>query len=337
MTERHARLRPPSAPVPPLVSLPLTVLLTAALLLATFAGLAAADDRQEENPQEPRTVLLEIFTNTSCGHCPDGDLERERLQEEWGARLIVAEHHQFDAMESPVAHPVGTAMNLFARPTAAVDRTDTRVLMRTLWAEELEARMAEPALAQVYVDTRWNETTRALDIAMAVLFDSSTTGALTTGCLVLEDPVVGEGPGYDQANFSDGDPDHPYGDAGDPIVGFEHRYIVREAPGGAFGTTDSIPATVAAGDLYEERFDVTLPGEDGPDHWSVACYVAWGEDGGPSGQTSREIEASAWTPIGGSSPTTLLSFDAFESGGTDHWDHTLGGAPPGEPGGGEEG
>lgn len=45
--------------------------------------------------------------------------------------------------------------------------------------------------------------------------------------VLVEKVVTGIGPGYDQRNYGNLDPDHPYYGQGNTIQGFEHTNVIR--------------------------------------------------------------------------------------------------------------
>jgi hypothetical protein len=45
--------------------------------------------------------------------------------------------------------------------------------------------------------------------------------------VIVEREVVGQGPGYDQRNYGNDDPDHPYYQQGEWIEGFVHTNVIR--------------------------------------------------------------------------------------------------------------
>ena len=46
--------------------------------------------------------------------------------------------------------------------------------------------------------------------------------------ILVEDEVTGFGPEYDQRNYGNDDPDHPYYQQGNYIEGFVHTNVIRE-------------------------------------------------------------------------------------------------------------
>jgi len=69
-------------------------------------------------------------------------------------------------------------------------------------------------LISVSVDVEITEESLLEDIRLVVV--------------LIEDEVIGEGPLYDQRNYGNDDPDHPYYQQGNYIEGFVHTNIIRD-------------------------------------------------------------------------------------------------------------
>ncbi|MFT5779579.1 MAG: hypothetical protein ACI837_002538 [Crocinitomicaceae bacterium] len=65
--------------------------------------------------------------------------------------------------------------------------------------------------------------------------------------MIVEKEVTVTGTGYDQTNFDNMTPGHPYEGAGSPIVGFVHKNVLRKYLGGPWWTAGQIPASVSFG------------------------------------------------------------------------------------------
>ena len=184
----------------------------------------------------------------------------------------------------------------------------------------LEARLAVATPIRLDVMTEWSSTTRHLEVKLKIDSLVATTGEIRAGCLVLEDRVTGTGSGYDQSNNFDDDIDHPYFGAGNPIVGYEHRYVVRDAFGGTFGATGIVPSTTNAGEGHQAIFAGTVPAEWNENEGLVACYVSrYSVEPG-----EKEVLNAAQATFSGTSNNELLWFDYFESGSADEWDVVVG-------------
>jgi hypothetical protein len=129
----------------------------------------------------------------------------------------------------------------------------------------------------VGVRSRFDEATRTLSGRVSAEFVCAASGELGFLVLVVEDHVTGTGAGFDQVNFYDAVAGHPFEGAGDPIVGYDHRYVLRAAPLGAFGSAGAIPASVGPGDRFEQVFSYAVPAEfDATQLRVVAAVVRMG-------------------------------------------------------------
>jgi hypothetical protein len=198
-------------------------------------------------------VVMETFTGTWCGFCPDGRLVRDDTVA-LSARVIAIDIHDFDALTNVDGEMLTTAYSP-AFPQANFNRSDLLV-SRGSWEATANALLLGVASVDVSVVGGINTATRVVSGTINASFTGPVAGDLRFGLLVTEDNVVG--PGFDQVNFSNAVPGHPYEGAGDPIVGYDHRYVLRSAPLGPWGTAGVIAAAVDLGDEFSTPFSFVL-------------------------------------------------------------------------------
>jgi Outer membrane protein Omp28 len=206
-----------------------------------------------------RTALLEVFTGAWAGFAPDGAVRRDEVLAAAAGRAIAVDIHSADGMATAESEEL-TAFYAVAQPTGVVDRLDA-ALSRTAWQGAVDAELAADAPVAISVRSRFDEATRTLSGRVRAEFVCAASGELGFLVLVVEDHVTGLGTGFDQVNYYDAVAGHPFEGAGDPIVGYDHRYVLRAAPLGAFGSAGAIPASVGPGERFEQTFSYTVPTE----------------------------------------------------------------------------
>ena len=191
-------------------------------------------------------VLVEEFTGTWCGYCADGSIQMTRTLNRT-ARAIGVGVHTGDSM----AIPVGRELADFYRPAfpqALINRPGAPI-SRGAWSNAAATEATSSSSVEVSFDSLgWDATTRQMTAKVKYRFTGLENGDLRINLLIVEDSVSGLGHGYDQINYDNGTPGHPYQGAGDPIVGFTHRHVLRDALGGAWGIPNVIPSSVGFGD-----------------------------------------------------------------------------------------
>ncbi|HNI45344.1 MAG TPA: Omp28-related outer membrane protein, partial [Chitinophagales bacterium] len=137
-------------------------------------------------------------------------------------------------------------------------------LNRGLWGSKAGVRQTETAIAALTANTTYNATTRQLSVTATATFMLPTQGEYRLNCFVVEDHVTG-GNQYNQSNYysyqsgAAGGPSHPYYSQNNPIVGYDHRHVIRKVLGEAWGTSNSIATPIQAGMPYSYTYNYTLP------------------------------------------------------------------------------
>lgn len=237
-----------------------------------------------------KTVLLEEFTGTWCGWCPDGFLVLEELLETHD-NLIGVCLHAGDIMATADTEEVAGAFETFF-PGASVDRymvnSEGVILDRGNWESGVIQRSSMAVPVDVDFIPSYNSVTREIVIDASAQFSQEMTEDFRFNCYVVEDNIDEDAADYDQQNYysqNDNFPVHPYYDEPEVMTDFVHNHVVREMLGGAWGAKGSIPATVEAGETYTHQFTYSLPVDFNAEQISLVVVVQeYDED-----YTKREI------------------------------------------------
>jgi hypothetical protein len=189
-----------------------------------------------------KRVLLEEFTTAPCQFCPDGEVVVGQILASTPEAIAVGIHAGFgtDAMTIP-AHSAYAAAFTTGAPTAAIDRKifpgETRVgHSRAVWAANVNSQKTN--LTPIDINLGGNVTgTNTIDIHVDVQVKDAISNWQDANLtiFVVEDSVIGAGSGYNQVNYYNTQAGHPYTGAGNPIVGYAHRHVVRDVPTGTWG------------------------------------------------------------------------------------------------------
>lgn len=221
---------------------------------------------------QKKHVLLEEFSTAPCGFCPDGDLIADQLVKDHPQVIWVTHHAGFgtDSMTTPQSVTIANAFTTFA-PGGCVDRGDYPIPVYTMppyiaisrqkWDSVVTAHENDARFGNINLQNTFNAATRMLTCSTDVVFDSvPPAGDMRINLYIVEDHVVGTGPGYDQKNYMNTQVGHPLYGAGDTIKGYIHRRVVRKVLNDAWGVKNAIPSTPLANQKYSYTFEnIYLP------------------------------------------------------------------------------
>lgn len=211
----------------------------------------------------PKKAILTDHTGAWCGYCPDGYLRLEQALDLYGNLIGVAVHSTDDMSFAEGDELSSTYITGY--PTGMIDvyrfpDEPTVELSRTVWNGRAGERLHHVVPVSVaLVDVMYEQATREIVATVRAEFFGDASGDLRLNLWIVEDGVTGSGPGYDQANYYNTDPTHPYFGAGDPIVGFVHDRTLRAMLGGTWGTDGIIPPSVGDGDVFTLQYNFVLP------------------------------------------------------------------------------
>lgn len=216
--------------------------------------------------------VMERYTGNWAGYEPDAAAILEDILQT-NDKVIPVSIHNGDSMEITD----GIFLQSFyciGYPTATFNRLD-QAISRASWASAVSSILVPPSSATVSFDSVWfNSASRQLDIDLRVTFTGTESGNMRFNCIVVEDGVIDFGIGYDQVNYYNTTSGHPYFGAGNPIIGYVHRFVAREYLGGAFGTGGVIPSAVSFGSTYVQHYTYVIPEAYNLDQISLVGMVS---------------------------------------------------------------
>jgi thiol-disulfide isomerase/thioredoxin len=256
-----------------------------------------------------RTVLLEEFTGSWCGYCPDGALKLEEMETSYATDFVGVSIHNGDAMT--FSDGIQTGFNATSFPSGMINRTlvdgqAKEPFSRSYWDAEVSNQIGSYTPLDVTIASTFNSTSRELNIIVTADFLDFAGGDLRFVAMLVENGVTGSGSGYDQVNYysssgsAAGGASHPhYGDP-DPIVGYVHDHVLRALPGGAFGNAGVIASPVSPGTNVSETFTMTVPSNIDENNMSVIGFVAY---------YSTDIGSRSILDVAEVIPTTFVSIE----------------------------
>jgi len=239
--------------------------------------------------QSPKKyILLEEFSTAPCGFCPDGDIVAHNLVTAHPEVIWVTHHAGFgtDSMTINESKTIASTFTTFA-PGACIDRIDAPIpvytkppyiaISRQKWDSVTSAHLNDTVKAELQITNSYDTITRLLDATINVHFlYAPLQGDLRLNLFIVEDSVVGYGPGYDQKSYFNKQVGHPLYGKGDTIVGYVHHRVVRAIPSTTWGLSGIIPNAPAQGSSYAYTFtDIQIPAKWKNKDIDVIAFVSY--------------------------------------------------------------
>ncbi len=225
-------------------------------------------------------VVFEEATGAWCQYCADGSARADVMEANFDDALLIGVHNN-DAM----AISDGDEINSFyvtGFPSGIFNRSGTEI-SRGAWSSTMGSMLQGASTVTVSFDSvGYDMQTRQLTVDVRALFTGVETGDLRINLAVTEDEVTGTGSGYNQSNADNATPGHVYQGAGNPIVGFKHRHVLRSYLGGAWGDAGDIPATTNFGTVGTHRYTYTIPASYDDTKIQLIAFVSNHEGSGIS-------------------------------------------------------
>lgn len=233
-----------------------------------------------------KKVLIEEFSTAPCGYCPEGHIVLEDILSKYADVIGVTHHsgYQTDSMTITAGEQIADAFANGA-PTACIDRilfpnTIRVAISRTDWERRAVEQLAVPSPVSLALKTNFQPVTRELQVSVDLSFiDYPYPGDMRLTVCIIEDHVIGSGKGYDQTNYFNDQLGHPLFQKGDPIIGYDHRRVVRAVLPNAWGEPNLIQSNVGPGGKYSKSFSYIIPARFKESDISVIAFVSYVESG----------------------------------------------------------
>lgn len=222
-----------------------------------------------------KKVILEDFTGTWCGWCPEGTVVVENLLAAYPTTFIPVASHNGDALEIPDGAAIDVGLNVTSYPGGAVDRnkfpSQAKIPMsRSAWASSFATRAAMTAIVSVsFSDVKITGTTYTAKVNVKFTAAPNTGIPLKMNVYLTEDSIAATG-SYAQSNYSSA-----VQSGASPLVGWYHNATLRQAVGGAWGYSGLIPANPVVGTTYSKDISFTIPATWDVKHINVIAFVAY--------------------------------------------------------------
>jgi thiol-disulfide isomerase/thioredoxin len=205
-------------------------------------------------------VLVEEYTATWCGYCPDMPVQLQPFEEDNHDRVYVNGVHLSDEMYIAQNDSLASEFDITGIPSITVNR------IKNSYTSAINTALADEAKLGVGINSIVDQKNYAA-IAVNVGFIEDISIPLTVAVFLVEDSLV-----YDQVNYYNDDESSLFYQAGDPIEGYVHKGVVREVlTNSVFG--DPIPSDkTKKGQFYTKEFLIDVSQYD-VEHLSIIAVA----------------------------------------------------------------
>jgi len=220
-----------------------------------------------------KKVVLEDFTGTWCGWCPEGTVVIEALDATHGANFIAIANHSGDALEVPDGAGLDAGFSISSYPSGAVDRynfpTGGISRNRGYWASDVTTRLAVTPIASISIKNQtWDEATRQLEVdveAMFVSADAAIAKSINLG--ILEDSIPATGT-FNQSNYSSS-----IQGGASPLNPWFHNHTLMDWLDGTWGDATVVPLSPTLSTPYTKHYSYTLPSTIDFNHTHIVAIL----------------------------------------------------------------
>ena len=204
-----------------------------------------------------KKVMLEMHTAAWCGTCVDAEVKRDQLLTAYPGKIVPVSIHQADGMQKPIFFTIDAtfgsnpAMGMVNRTAS----TSSVLLNRTQWLSNSTVLLGQPAVCGLAMTSKMDGGSAKLEVHAA--FNQTLTGQYNITVYLLEKVITGTGSSYDQVNSYNGDPSSPFFNQGNPIAGFQHKYVLNRAITADLGDPISQNLLVPGG-VYVATYNVDM-------------------------------------------------------------------------------
>ncbi len=226
-----------------------------------------------------KMIVLEKFTNSSCGACADAALHIEDLVEEFPNIIWVSHQKTHGWRDNPLANEdswtIWQEVNQIGNPTAMIDRqiyNNRLVTTRGSWRDQIVQQLQQPQSAQVdIVDIDFDPGTRILDFRVKVRFLEPVEDIpLRMTAMMVQDSTYGE----PQDNYNNNTPGHPHEGRGAEMWDYAHRNVVRAILDNPWGSDNFFPRNPIVGEIYSKSYSYAIPEDRRADRHKIVTFVS---------------------------------------------------------------
>ena len=231
-----------------------------------------------------KMVVIEKFTNTSCGSCPGASVLLKDIVANNDNVIWVSHYKNNGWFDNPLTNDrtaqLWEDISVPGNPLAMIDRTPVNNYLFVVsrdWEEKLDEQLLETVEVSVDIlDVTYDEAARQLDFDIDVTFGTAVSqGDYRITAMIVEDSVIGQS----QNSYYNDVAGHPLEGRGDIIWDYAHPNVVRTILDDTWGTAGVIPLEPTVGAKYTQRYSYVAPDDYRVSKFKIVCMVNRYEEG----------------------------------------------------------
>ncbi len=261
------------------------------LIIALFSILASCSENSQEIPNPgnapdvsdvptvfKQKILIEEYTQLSCGQCPKAHYLVDSLIKLWPDRVYAVNIHVNDTLESTALINPTTGVNALdsmfninsVYPGGPINRVISAPIdfSSDFWVSSVQAKIGQVPSCGLAIEASEITTANKLNIIVHTGFSEDLFGDYRLHGYIVQSTYISNDSTYDQLNdfsFEGISPDTtlPFYAMNDTIHRYNHKYLLKKiiANNGIVG--DQIPqAIMTRGNQYIKNYTVDLSGID---------------------------------------------------------------------------
>ncbi len=223
-----------------------------------------------------KTVLVEKFSNSHCGNCPNASLIIQDIVDDNPNAIWITHYKPFEGnpLNNEESNQLWFDFNLFGVPSILVDRKYDNGLFtpNNQWRNVIEAKLEEDQIIAIGINNMvTNAFTNELTFDVAIdFFTDVAQGEYRVNYIIVEDMVTGE----PQDNYYNNVEGHPHYGLGNEIWNYQHRNVVRHIGDSAWGSQIDELINPDANTSINTSFQYEIPDHFNLDNMFVVVMVS---------------------------------------------------------------
>jgi len=207
----------------------------------------------------PRNVLVEDYTATWCGYCPESMYHLEEMKSKTSANLVISAIHGSDEFQYAKIESLFSTYNISGYPTKIANRK----VSQEIYESNLTSLVNESCDLGIKPNLTLNGNEAQVDVFVESYKDVENIKIVVAIC---DNNQLA-----DQANYYNSNATSNFYQAGDPMKNFQHNYILRKTLTDLYG--DAIPnEKLTQGSSYKLSFTTDVS-KYNKAHLSVIAFL----------------------------------------------------------------
>jgi len=225
-----------------------------------------------------KMVVIEKFTNTSCGSCPGASVLLKEIVANNENVIWVSHYKNNGWFDNPLTNDQTAQLwqdiSVPGNPLGMIDRTPVNNYLFVVsrdWEEKINEQLTETTDVSVNIShLEYDQGVRLLEFDVDVTFGAAVEeGDYRVTAMIVEDSVTGQS----QNSYFNEVAGHPLEGRGDIIWNYAHPNVVRSILDDTWGTTDVIPTLPEIGNTYTQHYSYIAPDDYRVPHFKIVCMI----------------------------------------------------------------